>query len=170
VGLTELLQFVGVTGSKKPSRNLVPSGLSWYLCFIIPPVYAKNNPKPGDVSEYSQEESFRRLIKEEVDAQIKASQIESEKPGKKWKNAWRSASPITKAGVQISAFVMVATLANAVAAIIQSCNTSAQLSEMQKSTIASENAAYAACLSAKISRKTLMENPYRDTKRGHGCS
>jgi hypothetical protein len=91
-----------------------------------------NDPNTGDGGDEAQQESLVRFIKATVDEHIKTSQKgQDDTRKKKWKNSWRSASPLTKLALIVSAAVMLATIANSIAAGIQSSTVKRQLKEMQ---------------------------------------
>ena len=109
--------------------------------------------------ETSPPESIPAFIKAYVDQEIekaKETEIAAQK-NKKFRNSWRSASPITKGTFLLTAGIAIATIAYSIVAIFQLHAATGQLGEMKTTTKASREAAYAACISAQLARNTLQE-------------
>jgi hypothetical protein len=119
-------------------------------------------PKQNDANTgegHPDEYAIDPLIKAYVDEQIQ--NVIPERPEahkKKWKNAWRSASPITKGSFIMTAGIAVATIAYAIFAGWQLSTMSHTYTEIKSQTKAEQDAAYIACQSAQFSRNTIIEN------------
>jgi hypothetical protein len=111
-------------------------GHAWlkaFQCFRVSYISGSDGhnamPKQANVDkngETSVGEPLSLLIKEYIDQQIQNSK-ETDEPSKKkkWKNSWRSASPITKATFILASAVSIATVAYSIIAAFQ-------LSEMKR--------------------------------------
>jgi hypothetical protein len=98
------------------------------------------------------------LLKTYIDQQIqKFSESDERSRKKKWKNSWRSASPITKGTFILAAAVAVATVAYSFIAGFQLRVMGSQLAEMKHVTNASLASTYAACVATQVSRGALIE-------------
>jgi hypothetical protein len=82
--------------------------------------------------QHSQDEALNRLIETKVNEAVEKAQIgQNDTRKKSWKRSWKSASPLTKLALIVSAVVMLATIANSIAAGIQSFSSAKQLHEMK---------------------------------------
>ena len=92
-----------------------------------------DNPNPDDANKNPYDQALDALIEAKVNDAVKKTQINQSEPNKKkkWRNSWRSASPLTKAALIVSGFVALATIANSIAAGIQSWTMGKQLEEMK---------------------------------------
>ena len=81
-----------------------------------------NHTEPNDDPESSKTEPIPPLLKAYIDGQLQnLHNIEQDSRKKRWKHAWRSASPITKGTFILTTSVAVATIAYVVIAALQLC-------------------------------------------------
>jgi hypothetical protein len=113
-------------------------------------------PEKADTT-YSGDDPVEMSVPPTVKAYVKEQIQKSLGKKKRWRNSWRSASPITKGSFLMTLGIAIATIAYAVIAAFQLSEMGGQLVQMRNSTKASQDAAYAACESARVARSTLVE-------------
>ena len=117
---------------------------------------------PKDDGHDASDSSIDPLIKAYIDEKIQKAQEDEEIPRKKkWKNSWRSASPITKGTFIITAAIATSTIAYTLISLLA-------LGPMKESSRAAKDAAYASCISSQVARSTLIQyqNSAEDSRLG----